>query len=174
MKGILNKHYHNDKFRAGLLTMVFLFIIAADVLAQEPPPRPVQVTVSQNLGFGAFTAGISGGTVVIDVSGARTSTGDVILLNLGYAYYAAVFRIVGNTGTVVSILNGSDISLTGSNGGSMTLHIGTSSPVSPFVINTTPPNYTQLTVGATLTVGNVAANPPGAYSGSFYITFIQE
>lgn len=160
--------------RSLLLTLFFLLTFSARMIAQEPPPRPIQVTVSQNLGFGAFTLGISGGTVDITPAGSRSATGDVILLSLGYSFSAAIYRIVGNQGTVVSLLNGSDISLTGSNGGSMLLHIGSSSPASPLVINTIPPAYTELYVGGTLTVGNAAANPAGAYNGVFNITFIQE
>ncbi|MBK7710439.1 MAG: DUF4402 domain-containing protein [Bacteroidales bacterium] len=145
-----------------------------ELSAQEPPPRPIEVTVAQNLGFGAFAHGPTGGTVTIDPAGSRSGSVDIILLNLGYTYSAAVYRLVANAGTVVSVLNGSDITLTGSNGGTMVLHIGASTPVSPFVINTIPPNYTVLNLGGTLTVGNSAQNPPGAYTGLFYITFIQE
>jgi hypothetical protein len=169
-----NKYALLPLARTALTALAILFFFAGQIIAQEPPPRPIEVTVSQNLSFGAFTAGISGGTVTVDFSGTRGSTGDVILLNLGYAVFSASYRLVGNPGTVVSILNGTDVPLAGSNGGSMLLHIGTSNPASPFVINTTPPNYTVMSVGATLTVGNAAANPPGSYSGSFFITFIQE
>jgi hypothetical protein len=31
-----------------------------------------------------------------------------------------------------------------------------------------------MNIGGTLTVGNSASNPPGSYSGTFDITFIQE
>ncbi len=56
----------------------------------------------------------------------------------------------------------------------MNLHIGTSQPPSPFV-NTNPYSVpTELTVGATLTVGNSASNPPGTYTGSFNITLVVE
>ena len=157
-----------------LLMSLLFFAVTMELSAQEPPPRPVEVTVSQNLGFGAFAHGPSGGTVIINPVGARSSTGDIILLNLGYSFSAAIYRLVANSGTVISILNGSDITLSGSNGGSMILHIGASVPVSPFVISSTPPDYTVLNIGGTLTVGNSASNPPGSYSGVFYITFIQE
>jgi hypothetical protein len=156
------------------LLSLLLFAFSMELSAQEPPPRPVEVTVSQNLGFGAFAQGPSGGTVIINPIGARSSTGDIILLNLGYSFSAALFRLVANPGTVISILNGSDITLGGSNGGSMILHIGASVPASPFVISSTPPDYTVLNIGGTLSVGNSAANPPGSYNGVFYITFIQE
>jgi hypothetical protein len=163
-----------SRLSKSIISIIFLFAYAQGLKAQELPPRPVGVTVSQNLGFGAFSHGLSGGTVVINPAGSRSSTGDIILLNLGYSFSSAVYRLVANPGTVISITYGNDVNLNGSNGGFMVLHIGTSDPVYPFVINTTPPNYTLLNIGATLTVGNATANPPGAYSGTFYITLIQE
>ena len=116
----------------------------------------------------------AGGTITINSASVRSSSGDIILLNLGYPFSAAVYKLIGNAGTLISILNGPDVTLTGSNGGSMTLHIGASDPASPFVITTVPPAFTLMNVGGTLTVGNPGANPPGNYSGTFDITFIQE
>jgi hypothetical protein len=156
------------------LPVIFLLLLYQGVCAQEPPPRPLQVTVEQSLGFGAFAQGPAGGTITVNTAGVRSFTGSIILLNLGYLFSAASYRLTGNAGTVVSILNGSDVTLPGSNGGSMILHIGASNPASPFVITTIPPAYTLMNVGATLTVGNPASNPPGNYSGTFNITFIQE
>lgn len=157
-----------------LLMNILFFTLSSGLSAQEPPPRPLEVTVNQNLGFGAFTQGASGGTITINSSSVRSSSGDVILLNLGYSFSAATYKLIANAGTVISILNGLDVSLPGSNGGSMTLHIGVSDPASPFVLTTVPPAFTLMNVGGTLTVGNPGANPPGNYSGSFDITFIQE
>lgn len=156
--------------------MLLIFVTTiGKIAAQELPPRPVSVTVTgQTLSFGAFTHGVAGGTVIISSAGARSATGDVILLNLGFSYSTALYELVANPGTVISILNGPDVSLPGSNGGSLTLKIGASDPVSPFVINTVPPAYTLLNIGGTLTVGNTVSNPPGSYSGTFNITFIQE
>ena len=162
------------KFKSIIFLVILLIPLIQELKAQEPPPRPVVVTVAQNLGFGAFTQGIAGGTVTINSGGSRLSTGDVILLNLGYAFSTAQYTVVANPGTVISLLNGPDVSLPGSNGGSMTLHIGDSNPVSPFVISTIPPDYTLLYVGGRLTVGNPLTNPPGSYSGTFNITFLQE
>jgi hypothetical protein len=156
------------------LTLLFLTLTLTSI-AQEPPPRPVVVTpMPPGLGFGAFTQGAAGGTVTINSGGSRSSTGDVILLGLGIPFSTAEYQIVGNQGTVVSILNGPDVSLPGSGGGSMILHLGNTSPLSPFVITTIPPAFTLLYIGGTLTVGSPAANPPGNYSGTFNITFIQE
>jgi len=137
-------------------------------------PARVAVYTIQNLRFGAFTQGAIGGTIVMSPSGMRTVTGDVILLNMGILFSEAIFEVEGIAGTVVSINNGPNATLTGSNGGSMSMSIGVSSPLSPFIISVPPPGRTQINIGGTLNVGSPAANPPGNYTGTFYITFNQE
>ena len=168
----------------GLCRMRFFFMIVMNIIfiatslpakAQEPPPRPITVTVTaQNLSFGAFYHGAIGGTVTINSDGSRSATGDVVLLGLGYPFSTALYEIIANPGTLISILNGPDVSLPGSNGGSLTLHIGDSNPASPFVTTVPYPTPTSLTVGGTITVSNSLANPPGDYSGTFDITLVQE
>lgn len=158
-----------------IVLICFLLVFSRFMNGQEPPPRPLTVTVtSQNLSFGAFSQGAVGGTVTIASDGSRSATGDIILLTLGYSFSTALYELVANPGTVVSLLNGPDVVMPGSNGGSITLHIGASDPVSPFVITTVPPAYTLLNVGGTLTIGDPLSNPPGDFSGTFDITFIQE
>ncbi len=157
------------------LIIIIITAITNKTFTQEPPPRPVVVTVTaQTLSFGAFTHGASGGTVTISSGGIRTATGDIILLGLGYPYSTTLYEIVANPGTIISILNGPDVVLPGSNGGSITLSIGNSDPASPFVTTVVPPLSTYLNIGGTITVGNSAANPPGSFSGTYDITFIQE
>lgn len=134
----------------------------------------ISVTTVQNLNFGAFSQGSSGGTVIISNSGSRTATGTVVPLNLGKQYFQAIFEVEASVNTIVSILNGPDETLTGSNGGTMSLHIGNSDPGSPFVSTIAPPGRTQVTIGGTLSIGNPASSPPGTYSGTFYITFNNE
>jgi hypothetical protein len=153
-----------------LLSSFLFFMASALVMAQVKPPRPINVTVTQNLGFGTFYHGVLGGSVSVSPAGVRSATGDVVLLVSGL-YFAAVYRITGPPGTVVSLLNGPDVLLAGSGGGSLSLHIGNSIPASPFVLT---PGPFSVNVGGTLTVGNSAANPPGSYSGTFNITFVQE
>jgi len=161
--------------KATTLLIMLLLTLSSLLKAQEPPPRPVLINVTaQTLSFGAFAHGAVGGTVSISSGGIRSSTGDVILLSLGYPYSTTLYEVIANPGTIISILNGPNVTLPGSNGGSITLTIGASDPVSPFVTSTPPPLPTYLNIGGTISIGNTAANPPGDYSGTYDITFVQQ
>jgi hypothetical protein len=160
-------------YRSGFFAII-LFFISSVIYSQEPPPRPLEVTPVQSLAFGAFTPGVSGGTVTINSDGSRVATGDVILLSLGFSFTTAIFELVANPGTVISLLGWPATTLTGSGGGTMSLQINSTFPVVPFVIITTPPTPTLMNVGGTLTVGTLGSNPAGDYTGTFNITFIQE
>lgn len=160
----------------GILAVIFIASAMA-CSAQTPTdtipgdPGGLYVYTVQNISFGAFAHGNSGGTISISNTGTRTATGDVVPLNLGVSYFNAIFEIEAPPGAIISILNGPDATLTGSNGGSMTLSIGGSSPVSPFVNSLAPPSRTQINIGGTLTVGGSGSAPPGNYTGTIYITF---
>jgi hypothetical protein len=168
---------YSTRFIISIFVLSLIFILSVmEANAQELPPRPLTVTVSlsQNLSFGAFYHGNAGGSVIIYDDGSRSSTGDIVLLTMGYTFSTGLYDVVANPGTLISILNGPDAILTGSNGGSMLLHIGDSNPASPFIITTTPPNATQIRIGGILTVGNPLTNPPGNYGGTFDVTLVQE
>jgi hypothetical protein len=138
------------------------------------PPKPVTLSFIQNLSFGGFSIDNTGGTVTVTPSGGRFATGGVILVNMGYQYFPAIFALEGNPGTITHLLNGPDVLLTGSTGGSMTLALGTSYPGDPIIINAAPPNTMQIFLGGSLNVGNLLANPPGYYTGVFFLMIIQE
>jgi len=153
-----------------LFVCTTFFYVAAN--AQEQPPKPITVTVNtlQNLNFGTFVLGNGSGTsVIISSEGARSWTGNIVLISSSFS--AALYTVNAIPGTLITITNGSDAILTGSNGGSMTMHIGNSFPLSPFI---TTGNETTVTIGGTLTVGASGANPPGIFSGTFSVTFIQQ
>ena len=160
----------------GCHIIAALFVVSLTTTAQPPPPRPIAVYANpaQGMIFGAFFQGASGGTVILYPDGSRASTGSLILVNLGYPYSPALFEIDANVGTVVSIMNGPNTTLTGSNGGSITLHLGAASTGSSFTTSIASPGRTQVWIGGTLTVGPPLANPSGAYSGTFSVTFIQQ
>lgn len=137
-------------------------------------PLPAQITavnVVQNMSFGALYQGGSGGTITVSNAGVRTVTGTVVGINLGVSYYQAMFDVTCLLFTNVLITNGPNATLTGSNGGTMSLTIGPSNPASPFVGSIGVLRVTRINIGGTLTVGTPAACPPGIYSGNFFITF---
>jgi len=153
---------------------LLMFIVPKLLFSQEEPPRPMQVSTYQHLSFGAFINGTTGGTVTIEPGGSRTLTGDIIPVFMGFQYHPAIFEVEANPGVVINLMPGPDVQLTGSNGGTLNLHITATQPVSPFINTTHPPFRTQVLVGGSLIIGNNMASPPGEYTGSFYITFIQE
>lgn len=158
-----------------LMLCVFSLIGFTSAQAQERPPRPVTVRVStaQHLQFGSFIQAGSYGTVTVDYTGARTASGSVILPNISASAFptAALFIVDAEPGTLITILNGPDAILTGSNGGTLTLKIGDSNTRSPFI---TRSQYSDVFIGGTLIIGTLSANPAGSYSGTFQVTFIQE
>jgi len=173
------KQSNIQKKRLVLRIVLYVSILAGchlSVNAQPPPPRPISIYVNpaQGLIFGAFFQGVSGGTVVVYPDGSRAVTGSLVQANLGYPYSPAIFEVDANQGTVVSIMNGPDVTLTGSNGGTLGLHIGAASTGAVFITTAAPPSRTQVRIGGTLTVGNALANPSGNYSGTFSVTFIQQ
>jgi hypothetical protein len=161
---------------AYIIFTLLLFLGANRARGQEPPPRPLSVYINplQGLNFGAFFQGATGGSVIIYANGARSVTGDLVQASLGYPFSPAIFEVDADPGTRVSILNGPDVTLSGSNGGSIVLHIGSSDIGSSFITTAIPPSRTQLRIGGTLTVGSALANPSGAYSGTFQLIFMQE
>lgn len=104
----------------------------------------------------------------------RSVTGDVVAINQGVAARTAIFEVEAIQGTIISLQNGPDITLAGSNGGTMNLHLGGSSPGSPFISRVTPPGRTQVFVGGTLTIGSPLVSKAGTYNGTFSIMFIQQ
>ena len=156
----------------GMMTVILLlFSLTAN--GQEPPPRPLEITETQQLSFGVFTLSGAGGTVIIYSDGSRGATGSVIPLLLNPVHSTARFELVANPGTIISLMGWPASTL--SNGTqTMSFVIDSTLPVLPYVINTIPPNGNTLNLGGTLTVGSLLANPSGSYSGTYNITFVQE
>lgn len=163
-----------SKTAISLICSLILVFLSFSAYSQEHPPRPLQVSVFQNLSFGAVIQGALGGQVIIDPQGSRSISGDIIPVNMGYTYFPAIFDVEAIPGSLITIANGSDITLNGNNGGTLTMHIGTSIPTSPFVATKNPPFRNQVRIGGTLYVGNSIANPSGNYIGFFEVTFVQQ
>lgn len=154
------------------IIMLIMIVSPVILMGQVNPPRPITLTVSpvQSLNFGSFCiTGTNGGTVTISNTGVRTSSGDVFLANSGYT--EGIFTIEVATGTSLVMMNGADATLTGSNGGTMTMTLGQTDPPLPY--GTISPT-TIFHIGATLNVGPVSNNPPGSYTGTYEIIINHE
>jgi hypothetical protein len=173
---IIIRQYH----RKALLAVILGFISMGSHAQIDPTdslpddPGAISVSTVQHMSFGAFSNGGTGGTLTVSTSGSRSATGSIVPLNLGRFYFQAIFDIGAPQGSIISILFGADASLTGSNGGSMLMHVSGSDPPSPFITIATQPARTPVKVAGILSVGSASANPPGAYSGTFYIIFNHE
>ncbi|MCX6227278.1 MAG: DUF4402 domain-containing protein [Bacteroidia bacterium] len=160
-----------------LLVATIIFFFYAKSFAQPGlPARSITITATQGIHFGTFClTGSSGGTVTVGYDGRRTSTGDISLLSIAPMAKVAIFEIKLCQGRNVSITFNATATLTGSNGGSMTLDIG---PTEKGGNNASfPTNYdcnfiTPLRMGGTLHIPGTAL--PGSYSGYFDMTFNQE
>ncbi len=167
------------KLRQFIGLIVIMVLSCINSYGQTPtdslPPDPGALAVStvQGLKFGAFYVRSGGGTVSVLNNGSRSFTGNMVLLNLGMLFSQAIFDVEAPEGTIISIWNGPDATLSGSNGGSITLHLNDSSPTSPFSSTVAPPGKTSVNIGGTITIpgGSTIA---GNYSGTFYITFNNE
>ncbi len=163
---------------AGIVMLLLIGAFALPVKAQMPfpPPNQLQVYNVQGIEFGSFFPSSTSGTVTISPDGFRTSS-NVTLTGGGFT--PAIFDVVLIPGRLVSISWGTTTTLTGSQGGSMQMQIGPTDKVATgqtsaeFVTTGGHPFHNQVNFGGTLTVGGVAANPSGSYTGTFYVTFHQ-
>ena len=119
------------------------------------------ISTTGNMGFGRFVAR-SGGTVAVGVSGARTSTGNVILLTSSSAAASFTVDPPGRGKLMIVSLPGNGSVLLTNGASNMAVNNFVSNAPANGQLNT--PSY-GLTVGATLQVGN--NQPPGNYVGSF-------
>ncbi|MCU0376746.1 MAG: DUF4402 domain-containing protein [Bacteroidales bacterium] len=175
----MNKKGGILSFRERIILLVTVSLLGgafSAVNGQVLPPRPIIVTVNhaQPLAFGAFSPGLNGGTLTVRPDGSRSSTGDVVRFGMGFIFTPAMFYIRANPGTVITMLVNPPVTLTGSGGGTLSLQIGSTLPAMPFVTSVPWQQQTTLLVGGTLTIGDIVANPPGNYTGTFAITLVQQ
>jgi len=160
-----------NRLAVRLLFIMLLPWFPLLLLAQEPPPRPILATKTQDLSFGTIYQGGGGGTVTVLANGTRIQGGTVVLFGVGGA--PAIFEVRANRGTVISFLKPT-ATLSDGSGHTLSLQIDDTNPSTPFVTTNNWPTPTIVRMGGVLTIGPPASNPPGNYSGTFAITFIRE
>lgn len=165
------------------LLLLTISIVNGQNNAPPLPQRTATATVTQHLSFGdiSLDATSAGGTVTVDYTGSRSSTGDVYLLNLGYPVEQAILEFHLCPGRSVKVLFNPLVQLThGSYSMNMAidrLRIGTTlitTSGQSFFSNKGCNDTHYIEVGGTLTLGNLMTNPPGEYTGSFSVTLAQE
>ena len=157
--------------------LIILFFFSRFSFAQPAlPQRTITVTPTQSLHFGTFcVTGGAGGSVTVGYNGSISSSGNIVLLSMSPTAQPAIFEIKLCQGRNVIISFSASSTLTGSNGGFLTLDIGPTergANGSIFLTNNDCNFITPLRVGGTLHIPGTAST--GTYTGSFDMTFNQE
>lgn len=130
---------------------------------------PIAITKAADLAFGSFAA-VTGGSVTVSTSGARTVGGAV--LALGGTPAAAKFDVTGETGATYTISVVGDATLT-SGADTMAFAVasdltGANATTGTVASGTLTAGAQSIFVGGTLTVAS--AQPAGTYSGNITAT----
>lgn len=150
-----------------------LLIFAVFLLFSNSMKAQISTTVIENINFGTFYPGLSGGAIYIPSSSSfsRQATGSVVLINdASNAPSVLTLRLTiskGNSSVAYGFTTPTTIVLNGSKGGSMTMTLN-SLPTNFSVQKNSPQTFY---IGGTLNVGTLSSNPSGSYSGSFTVTF---
>jgi hypothetical protein len=159
-----------------IFTAILLVCVNASYAQPDLPQRTLTVTATQAIHFGTLcVTGGAGGTVTVGYDGSRISTGDILLLSMAPSAQPTIFEIKLCQGRNVIITYSATTTLTGSNGGSLTLDIGPTEKGingASFTTNSDCNFITPLRMGGTLHIPGTAI--PGTYTGSFDITLNQE
>ena len=126
---------------------------------------------SQQLNFGRFSPETSGGQVVVTPDGNRMSNGSVVLAS-GY-YAPGLFTITGapSANFTIQLPAGPAVLVHASTSKTMVVENWTSNPPATTETSTQADGSKQISIGATLIVGNIQNNPVGVYTGTFQLTF---
>ena len=157
---------HNLHIVKLFLTFVFFCIGTLHSFSQT-------ITYIQPMAFGEITPGTSGGTITIGNNGSLIGTTGTVIWLKG-TRQPAIFNIRVTGNRTITAINFSTATLTRTGGGSITLTFGTTNPAPSFTLNNSNGRNTDVSVGGTLTIGNITSNPAGLYSGSFTVTAIQQ
>jgi hypothetical protein len=139
----------------------------SDATATARIIRPLQLTSTQNLDLGTIVltgAGAYNATVAIDRDGAFDCDGNSGNVVCSGTPQEAVYNVTGTQGQDVTIAAG-DVTLTGSNGGTLTLTPDYAASVT--LTNSGAPGL-DFGVGGSITVADTTVD--GVYTGTFAVT----
>ncbi len=171
----MKRFMSNSRFRIVFTTILFLWY-SYSFAQPQLPQRTLSVTPTQGINFGTLIiTGISGGTVTVDYTGSRTSSGSIALLSMFPSAQCAIFEIKICQGRNVTISFSPSMILTGPDGDQLTLDLGPTDrgPNGISFMSNVDCNFVNvLRMGGTLHVPGTAQD--GTYSGSFDLTLNQE
>lgn len=172
--GTLKIEYLTSAFmKLMFATLIFFFYSTISYAQPDLPQRTITVQATQDIDFGTFYA-TSAGTITVNWNGTISTTGGVVSFS-SLTAHPAIFEVKLCQGRNVTLTYNPTTTLTGNNGGSLTLNIGPTEKGpsgSEFPVNNDCNFITTLRVGGTLEVSG--SSIPGIYSGSFAIDFTQE
>lgn len=173
---VTGKHHEMRNFIFYISSLLMMVLISTVAKGQAGVIYRIQ-----DMSFGAFYVGNSGGSLSVSNTGTLTRSGGVIPLSSGQAYFPALFDIEAEANTKISFLKGPDAMLRGSNGGSITLKAADPEIISRTNSqNTSPSNphrklrLSRVAVGGTLNLQSAASSPGGRYSGNFSVIIFYE
>lgn len=123
------------------------------------------------LNFGRFSPETQGGIIIVTPEGMRTTQGTVILA--AGTHNAASFYITGQYEATfsISLPLGAEILRNVTNEKTMSVSNWKSSPDQGIGVGKLVGGEMTVNIGATLTVGDMKANPVGIYAGTYSVTF---
>jgi hypothetical protein len=134
-------------------------------LAAAPSPPPKTIVNTASMSFGRF-APAGGGAITIDIHGARTRSGAVVLLSSSASPARYTVSGVGNGNRVYTLTlppNGAVVLASGASTMSVNNFVSSAPPGGMLL-----PSPQSISVGATLQVA--PGQLPGNYSGAFQVT----
>ena len=159
--------------------ITFLFTIIAEAKAQVSEKATVTAEIIEalttketaQLNFGRFSPETQGGKVVLTPDGTRTAQGTVVLA--GGTHNSASFYITGQYEATFSIAlpSGPETLTNLQNDKTMLVSDWQSFPAPGIGVGKLIGGAMTVKVGASLTVGDMNANPTGMYAGTYAVTF---
>ena len=158
---------------------LYLFSVVSEVKAQAKVSARVTAQVVEalttketaQLNFGRFSPDTQGGKVILTPEGVRTSQGTVVLA--GGIHNSASFYITGQYEATFSIAlpSGPELLTNLQNEKTMLVSDWQSFPAPGIGVGKLIGGAMTVRVGASLTVGDMNANPVGIYAGTYAVTF---
>jgi hypothetical protein len=126
---------------------------------------------NNQMSFGKFSPEVSGGQIILTTDGVRIAQGSVILG--GGIAQAGKFIITGqpDASYTIQLPVGPALLVNNGSNNTMTVDNWVSDPPAGTGTGTLNGGTETVSIGATITVGSLAQNPVGIYTGTYSLTF---